>query len=160
VGVIQRVPQGVLDLLSMKGIENLPKDFSTTLIPIVDLLQFYGNQQRQLLSASGNPASGGSLTTPITTQWTVLFGGSVQATNTATMTFLSVALFAAGPNATIGLAAKEKIAAATTGQFRLNWLADYPMVFPPGTTYFAQVDTLGVDATVALFTSFSIGILG
>lgn len=160
-GVIQRAPQGLLELLSAKGVENLPQDLLRELRPTVDLVQFYGNQQRTLLTASNAAlAKGGTLSAGVTTTPVVLFGVNAQFAKTATLASIGAALFASGPFATVQLKSiYQTLVAAADGNWRIEFISPYPMIFLAGTSFFVSYDA-GTDATANVVCSASIGNLG
>ena len=154
---IQRVARGLQNLLSLSGGDG-PRELEDRVRPIIDLLQLYGQSQKQILTASGTPAEAApvSLTTP-TDAWCVLFNAAATATKTATMTALRVQLWVD----TIAVASVEggPFGATETGGVACPFVPPYPWILPPGTGIFATCPIIGTDATAALGISARIGVL-
>lgn len=160
-GPIQRYPFGMLETLAIKGVA-APSNLSETVAPTMEMLQFYGNQQRQLLTGvSAGLARGANLQAGNSQQWCIVYGANVEITKTATMLLAGLSVFVSGPFATIFLASDFWTvgAAVADGKWRLSWVAPYPMVFGPNTSFFANLDSC-TDAAAAVSVSFSVGILG
>lgn len=161
-GVVQRAPQGILELLGMKGAGSLPDDFLKTIHPTLEVAQFFGNQQRQLLQSPATAIARGTIISAgITSAWSVLYGAAVQVAKTATLVSLGTSLFVSGPQATIQLASIywNPIVGAADGNMRLSYVCPYPMLIAPGSNLFAAYDA-GTDANATMTVSFSIGNLG
>jgi hypothetical protein len=159
---IQRVAQGLLNLLSLQG-GNGPHALEENVRSILDVMQLYGLQQLQTLSASANPAEGSSVSLSLSaSSWTVLFGCSAEFTKTATLTALrgQVALTRSG--FTQPLAAEElgPFGATETGVATVAFWAPYPIVCPPGSLVTAVPTIIGTDASVFTTARAHFGVLG
>lgn len=162
-GPIQRYPLGLLEALDIKGLP-APANLNETIVPSIDMMQFYGNAQRQLLSASsGALARGVVLSCGIPPQWCILYSWSAQLTKTATMTSATLSLFASGPFATANVDTQYfslgGVAPAVDGTWRMSAMAPYPILVGPNTNFFVILDQC-TDANAAVAASFSIGVLG
>lgn len=134
---------------------------------VIDLLQFYGLQQRQTLSASnGALAENAGITmTPSPTNWIVLFGATMTITKTGTMTAAQLALagrYAGDINQEFAFAsqAMAPYGATETGAASLAWRAPFPLVLPPNTTILGRLQILGTDATAACVVGCDFGLFG
>ncbi|HZN25342.1 MAG TPA: hypothetical protein VFB75_14040 [Burkholderiales bacterium] len=164
---IQRVPQGLLNLLNIKG-GKTPIELEDRVRCALEMLQMYGLQQVQRLTASGATAEGASQAIVLsTTNWTVLFGASVSFSKTATMTALwgSILLFrGGGPVGTAGLVLASgpggPFGATETGTVQIPWIAPYPWLCPPNTSINGTPQIIGTDATCTTVISCEIGVLG
>src|SRR5437868_7486753 len=86
---IQRVPNGLLNLLSLQG-GRTPELVADQVVGELELLQFYGLTQLTTQSSSANPAEGTSVALTLSsTAWTILFGASAEFTATGTLTALA-----------------------------------------------------------------------
>jgi hypothetical protein len=163
---IQRVPRGLGDVLSIFGGQT-PTDLSEQVGGVLELLQFYGLQQRQLLT-NNNAAlvEGGQVTIFLPNFWCVLFMANMAVIKTATMTalrggvFLSRAGGAAQPGACYLSEEMGPFGATETGQASLAFVPPYPMLMPPGSTVTAIPLIIGTDANANVFVGCEIGLLG
>lgn len=160
--LIQRVPRGLNELLSIFGGQT-PKEMEDRVRGSLELMQFYGSMLRRNFSSAATPtAQNAILSATITTNWAVLFSASCQAARTATMTALRMSVFVSGPggiSSCVVAGEASPYAATALGTYRLQWFAPYPVLIPPNTNIFANVDSLGTDATVTIVASCDLGIL-
>lgn len=163
-GVVQRTPLGLLDLLNMKGVENLPDALARELRPTLELLQFYGLSQRQVVSnANAALTEGTVLGIVLPAAWCVLFFAELQITKTGTLTALrgSISL-QRGIGSSVAIAAEElgPFGATETGTARMAAVPPYPLLLPPNSLLISRADIIGTDANVAATIAAEIGVLG
>lgn len=163
---IQRVARGVMELLSLQGGEG-PKSLEDQVKATLDLLQFYGLQQLQTITANNAAlAEGGFVSViPSSRNWTVLFTAVSSVNITATMTALDhvIVLQRNGPAATtspIAHRARTNFGATVTGFDHLPVIFPYPMLLPPNTQISASPSIIGTDATADVTIRCEIGSLG
>lgn len=160
---VQRVPEGLLQLLSLQG-GRTPSEIENSIQGALDLLQFYGLTQLQTGGAGPTAcAVGVGITfTPAPNAWSVLFAATGTAILTATMTTSWLFLgYQRRPGATMPIATGEVSAtAAVAGNQTLGAILPYPLLLPPGATLFLTPETIGVDATVTLVLQAEYGVLG
>lgn len=166
-GTIQRAPQGLLDLLSIKGVEHLPQELSTTLMPVIGAEQFYGSQQRTVLAQNNGALTEGTGLTivPSPTTWIVLFGMTITVVKTATMTALNMQLaIRLNSDAFQELAVMDAecgpYGAAETGTKSVVWWAPYPITLPPNTMLLGRISILGADLNANTTLGAMVGMLG
>jgi len=165
---IQRVPQGLLNLLSIFG-GGTPVELEDRVRSTIDLTQFYALQQRRvLLNTDPALAENGSVvvaanTDPLTRSWAVLFGASMGVIKTATMTAarVSVEMARGGQANSISLASGElsPFGATETGAAGVSFWAPYPILLVPPWSIFGRLQILGTDATANCTCVCEIGIL-
>lgn len=161
---IQRVPQGLQNLLALQGADT-PIQLDDKIAGVIDLLQMYGLQQRQGASASNAAAAEGAavIVTPSARDWVVLFGAHGNFTKTATQTALRGEVFL---NRTAGssiLLAGEDLGpfgATETGSAAVGGYLPYPLLLPPNSFVFAQASVIGTDATAAVSCVVEFGVIG
>jgi hypothetical protein len=162
---IQRVPTGLLELLSISG-GGTPIDLEERVRGGLDFLQLYGASQLQsgfannaALAEGGN----GVVLTLNATRWTVLFaaGAAVQKTATATALRASINLNRRTQFGTV-IASEElgPFGATETGTCTFGALLPYPLVCPPGTTIAVILNVLGTDATANVSAFAEFGVIG
>lgn len=151
---IQRVPRGLNDLLGIFGGET-PTELEDRARLTLDAWQLYGSTQlQQFQNSDAALAENGQITfTPSATNWTVVFSGCVNITQTATMTAYHGSVSHSVLGSTIATATPifstqiDLFGATVTGTIRRPWVFPYPRLFPPGTRWFYNLDILGTDAT-------------
>jgi hypothetical protein len=164
---IQRIARGLGELLSTFGGQT-PSELEDRTRGTLELTQFYGGQQRQVVAA-GAAGVAASLTTPQAavvlslTAWTVLFAAHativpVAAATTQVGWGISVARANAG--GAVLYAAENVQAPAVGSNLALSFVAPYPMILPPGSSVGnLMFSTLGsATQTVGLVVDF--GVLG
>jgi len=161
---IQRVPKGLSDLLSVFGGQT-PRQLSEQISGVLELVQFYGLQQRQVATATNAALAEGALVAITVPTWTVLFGAEVIISKTATMTALrgAVVLQRGGSGSgTITLAAQElgPFGATETGFVSVPAWLPYPLILPPQARILGQPQIIGTDANAVVTISAEIGTLG
>lgn len=158
---IQRVPRGLLELLSLQG-GRTPELLADQVAGTIELSQYYANLTPAVfVDQNAALASGGSITRGIPTappQWWLLLGVCAQVTKTATMTRCRISTFARS----MGLAVEEmSFITATTGLCTMaTWVAPYPMLMQPGDSVTLSLDLLAGDATADVRLRLRTGILG
>lgn len=145
-GTVQRPPLGLLDVLGIKGVDALPTEVLRDVRPALDMLQFYGLQQRRVVLASNAAlASGGNIdirsslaNVPATEQWAVLFGASAGVLKVAATTDVAINLnmTRGGLTNTITLRTGSSsqlgnYGAAGLGSASVVFWAPYPILMPP-----------------------------
>lgn len=166
-GRVQRAPGGLLDVLSIKGVDALPQELSKEVRGVLELIQFYGLQQRQTLiaqNAAVAEATGVSIQ-PSVNSWSVLFGISMSISKTATMTALAATLLLNRSNTAPGAQpvayqSFEPFGATETGVVALAWWAPYPVMLPPGSFVTGSLAILGTDVTANVVVTAEVGLLG
>lgn len=168
-GSVQRVPQGLLDVLSIKGVDFLPSELSRQVVPVLELLQYYGLQQQQVVF-NNNPvlAEAGTVgTTNVVgdsaNKWAILFGATATIGKTATMTAarISIVVQRNGSNGlTVASEEMGPFGATETGAANLAWVAPYPLLLRPPWDIRAFLGILGTDATASVSIVAELGLLG
>lgn len=145
----------------------LPQELLTDLRPMLDLLQFYGLQQRTNVAVASAALAEGAVIqiAPSRTQWFILFDATLTITKTATMTALTgqVAMrYNADLNQEVGLKSEQlgPFGATETGQVSVIWTAPYPRICPPNTEILGRCPIIGTDANAAVVIGANCGILG
>lgn len=164
---IQRVPRGLLDLLSIFG-GTTPTELEDRVRPTLDMMQMYGSTQLAMFSNSDAAlAENSQITfTPSADRWTVVFGGAAIITQTATMTAYHASISHSLNGSTIAQASPifsteiTFFGATVTGTIRRPFLLPFPRLFPPGTRWFYNLDILGTDATANQSFQVVAGVLG
>lgn len=163
--VIQRVSRGLNELLSLFGGQT-PRELEDRVRGTVELLQFYGTQQRRVVTGSNGALAEATATTLVlSTSWCILFGCAITAVKTATMTALRLDLairYNSDASQEAGLASMEggPFGATETGNVSLIFRAPYPMILPPNTALTVRLPIIGTDATAAVVFGADLGILG
>lgn len=163
---IQRLPRGLNDLLSIFGGQT-PQNLEETVRGSLELLQFYGLQQRQLLALNNAALAEGGNVQVTAAQWFVLFGATVTVVKTATATALRGAIFvnrsgSGAANSNLPVSAQEggPFGATETGAVHMPWQPSFPWLCPPGTTIQGFLAILGTDATANVTIQAEVGVLG
>lgn len=167
-GRIQRVPQGLLQVLNMQNSGETPRELAASVAGIVDLLQFYGLTQLQRMSASdGALAEAGNISIQTPNAWCLLFGANARAVQTATQTALRLNILinrtpgaAAGTSIPVASGSPFAYGATFTGDFDVPWRAPYPLLMPPLSLIQANLSLLGTDATASVNILAEVGVLG
>lgn len=143
-----------------------PQAIEASIHGVMELLQFYGLSQVQVLTTAATPlAVGNTVTLPLGDDWCVLFSASASFAKTATMTALRGRVnIGRGQNAiTSALFPDEELGpygATTAGQGRVGGFLPYPLLCPPGSSILAGPNVLGTDANVTVIATAEIGVLG
>ena len=157
-GIVQRIPGGLLELLSAKTSGITPSDLATAVQPTIDLLQMFGLAQPletiNVQDAALVEGSAVAVAVP-TTEWWMLYALANVYVRTTTQTAVKFSL-RIGPSAgvlTVPVATgpTESVAPTTTAATDVVgavFVPSYPMLLPPGTTLYAFLDVLGTDATM------------
>lgn len=154
---IQRVPQGLGQLLSTFGGQS-PQQLSENVSGVLDLMQFYGLQQRSFLQATDAAlALGGFVTVGPLSVWSVCFGVLAVANKAAAMTDLSLAIYVRDNVYAYNQATNL---GAASGQFYAVYAPDTPLLIPPGNTFRAFLASLAGVATANVTVRADIGLLG
>lgn len=159
---IQRVPAGLQNVLNLFG-PGTPPRLAQELLGVVDLLQFYGLNQRQVLSNVGTPAIGGTVTLNLNpNNWALLYAARCETDRTATQTSLGNHL--AIQRGTSGLyqvyAAVIDAAPGKVGELESILVPPYPLLLPPGSSVRCGVTALAGDATVNCTVTAEVGFFG
>ena len=161
---IQRVPRGLLELLSLAGGQT-PYLLSGTVAPSLELLQLYGLTQLQSGVAS-NAVSTETVGADLVlspTAWTVLFAATGQINKTATMTALFgtiVVRRTGGASSLVAGVPLGPFGATETGFVSFGGYLPYPLVCPPGTVVTCVASIIGTDATAVAIALAEFGVLG
>lgn len=164
-GVIQRAPRGLYELLSLKGQDSLPTGLEMSVRPTIDILQLYGLQQVQIFNASNAAlAEGGSVSVTLAgLTYGVLFGVVGNVIKTGTMTACELML-SVNRNNTLSLAVAQRefspFGATETGNAVVTWQPPYPWILVPPWNIACTLNILGTDATANVGVTAEIGILG
>lgn len=168
-GSVQRVPLGLLDLLSLKDVGKLPREVSGFVQPTLDLLQFYGLTQLQHFSNNNAALAEGSTVTAIPSgtdpdprnRWALLFAACGIFVKTATATALRGSVVVARLNAnTIPVASAElgPFGATETGACDLPFVPSYPLILAPPWDVRVALKILGTDANANVTATAQIGV--
>lgn len=165
---IQRVPQGLNNLLSIFG-GATPVDLEDRVQASLELIQFYGLQQQRVVFGNDAALAEGSQVSAtvnfpaVRGQWAVLFNASVAVVKTATVTALraSLRMQRAGSGNTTTIASDElgPFGATETGVAHVVFNCPYPLILVPPWDIFARLDILGTDANANVTGACEIGIL-
>lgn len=163
-GDIQRFPQGLLNVLGMQSAGQTPAQLAASIAGTLELLQFYGLTQRQVLVATNAAiATNTPLTLALTppSSWGVLFGLSASLGETATIgnvqSLLSLQRGASG--AFHGVSFYESLNVAAGGVHGNEFWCPYPLLLPPSSSA-RVVFQFTTDATASIGLSAEIGLLG
>lgn len=162
---IQRVPRGLNDLLSSFG-GVTPAELEDRVQAVVELIQFYGLQQRVSLTGTSG-AVGTSLTvpgvtvTPSNTSWSVLFGAHGGVTNvTAATTQLGFGICHQRPGGLPSMFETFNGVPVVASNVLVGAQMPFPLLLPPGSTIGALLfSTLGAGTQVLTITA-DVGLLG
>lgn len=159
---IQRVPRGLIDLLSVQGFG--PQTLGQEIVPVVAVEQMLGIMQVQFPSTSNAAlAEAGNLDIVIpNNQYWVLFGMAMLIAKTATMTALRAAVGTGNGSATTMHVSEElgPFGATETGAVRVCFVSPYPRILPPGSFIRGILEILGTDATANCALTAQVGVLG
>lgn len=172
-GSVQRVPLGLLDLLSLKDVGKLPRELSGVVQPSLDLLQFYGLTQIRHFSANDAALAEGGTVTCIPGaaggpddprgKWALLFAACGIFIKTATATALRGSIVISRLNVnTIPVASLElgPFGATETGACDVPFVPPYPLILAPPWDVRAALKILGTDATANVTATAQIGVFG
>lgn len=163
-----------MQVLSIYG-GHAPNELEERVRATIDLLQFYGLQQRRVVLATNAAlASGGSIdlrstvaNVPATETWALLFGGSAGVLKVAATTDVALNLqmtrgglsnsitLATGSSAQLG-----NYGAAALGSATVNFWADTPVLLAPPWNMHAQLVNLAGVANASVSVIAEIGVLG
>lgn len=161
---IQRVPLGLQYVLNLFGPGTPPK-LGGELIGVIDLLQFYGLNQRTILNGSNAAlAEGGNISvlTP-STNWSILYALTGAVTKTATLTALNLQLqVGRGGAAPVTYANQEfqRFGATETGTVNICYVPAWPLLLPPAADLRLVPGIIGTDANVNAALQAEIGLFG
>lgn len=161
---IQRVPRGLANVLGNFSALT-PRVMLDELRPTIDLLQMFGNSQRQQLSAQDAAlAEGTDLNIVCPDAWIVLFAFSLSVVKTATMTALRGDLLINRTTVGSGMryASQElgPFGATETGGASVVFVPPYPLLLSPRSTLVSRLAILGTDATAFCAAFADVGVLG
>lgn len=163
---IDRVPQGLLNLLATRG-GGTPAELEDRLRSTIDVLQMYALQQVQRFSGA-NAALAENVATGVVlsaTNWAIIFSAAGSITKTATMTALraGILLRPNGDQSLQHLVASAELGpfgATETGATSVIWEPAYPRVVPPATAVLIIPQIIGTDANCAASVEVFAGLLG
>lgn len=167
---IQRVPQGLLNLLSIRE-GSTPQALEENICGVLELLQYYGLTQRQVLQGSAAAAvvgsqtslgAGGGSALP-TNAWAILFGAYAFVTKAAAMTDLgfSIALRrGSGLYTHVAFNSQPHVFGAADGSEGVAFTAPYPILLPPGSDIAVNLGILNGVANAAVSIGADVGVLG
>jgi hypothetical protein len=164
---IQRIARGLGELLSTFGGQT-PAELEDRTRGTVDLTQFYGGQQRQVLSAGAGGVAQ-SLSAPqanvvlSTNGWSVLFTAQALINGvTAATTQVGWGVFLTRANAGGStLIAVENVQAPVVGSnLEVSFVAPYPMILPPGSSVGVLMFSSIGAATQTVGITVDFGLLG
>jgi hypothetical protein len=163
---IQRVPQGLNDLLSIFGGQT-PIELEDRVRGSLELIQYYGLQQQQEIGvANGALAEGGTISatsndTSVRSRFAVLFAASASLAKTATMTAARMRIIVARCGAN-GVTRAEKelgpFGATETGSTVVTYEPPYPLILRPPWDVSCFLAILGTDATASCSIRCEIGL--
>jgi len=141
-----------------------PRALSAQVSGVLELLQYFGLNQRQLLF-NNNPAAaeGAVIVVGPFPSWCVLFAISGTITKTATMTAARLAVGFQRGNPPPMLVISEDcgpFGATETGQATVGLWLPYPVLLPPNSSVCAIPQIIGTDATASVTVVAEIGVLG
>jgi len=161
---IQRVPKGLLELLSLAGGQT-PFLLDGIVHGQLELLQYYGLTQLQSVFVNnGAVAEGGTVQLNLPTAWCVLFGAELVVAKTATCTDLRGGI-RLNRGTGLSLTLREEpmmpfFVQAAVGTLTLGYVCPYPLLCPPGSIVIGQIALLEVDATCNATIAAEFGVLG
>lgn len=160
---IQRVPLGLQNLLNLNSGFS-PGNLADALQLVLEALQFYGLNQRQVGTVQNAVAAEGTaVTVPLpTTSWSVLFACHGVIVKTATVTALRGEIFYnRGGLAVLHEAAElGPFGATETGSCSFGGLLPYPLLMPPGSSVTTIPRIIGTDANANVTCNAEFGVLG
>jgi len=159
------VPVGLLNVLNSVTSGDNPRILRDEVQGVLELLQFYGLNQRQVLvTINAALTEGTPLSQVLPNSWCVLFGVEIQIIKTATLTALrgSISLSRAAQGAAIAVKSEDlgPFGATETGTARMAYQCPYPLLMPPLSTVISRADIIGTDANVNATLSVEVGVLG
>ena len=159
-GDVQRIPGGLLELLSAKTSGFTLDNISRQLVPVLDMLQLFGLGQPietiNEVDATMAEADQTIITVPDTEWWLVYAAGShYEKTGTMSAILMSLGISTGTPGVSVPVAIGPNEVAGlgvTAGAdcVAIAWMPPYPMMLPPGSQLVFQLDILGTDATAAV----------
>lgn len=165
---IDRVPQGLLQLLSTRG-GLTPAELEDRVQSGLDLLQFYGLQQRRVLVATNAAAAEGATLSAVPVadadlknRWALLFAATASMVKTGTMTAARLRITVArNGGVPTGYMDGElgPFGATETGTAAVNFVAPYPMLLAPPWDVSLFLAILGTDANASVTAVAEVGIL-
>jgi len=164
---IQRVPQGLNNLLSIFGGQT-PVDLEDRIRGTIELLQFYGLQQKRHVSgtnaavAEGSSVALGPPDNEVQTKWCILFAATGTWQKTATMTALRASVAIARQSANFQSYAESELGpfgATETGAAGVVFIPPYPFLLIPPWSIQTPLKILGTDATANGTLQCEIGVL-
>lgn len=155
-GAVQRIPAGLLELLSAKTSGLTLDSMNREIRGVIDLMQMFGLAQPletvRVVDAAIAEGSAMQLVVPAD-EWWLLYAASTQFTSTTTGTFvMSIRISSNTDSAqTVALArVSSGLAIAATFVSGAIFVPPQPMLLPPNTILWGVLDLLGVDATAAM----------
>lgn len=159
-GDVQRIPGGLLELLSAKTSGFTFAGMSRELQLSLDTLQLFGLGQPietiNEVDATMAEADQIIITVPATEWWLLYAAGSHyvrSATQTGVIMSLGIATGTPAVSVPVAAGPKESVApgvAAGADCVAITWMPPYPFMLPPGSQLVFQLDILGTDATVSV----------
>lgn len=162
---IQRVPQGLLNVLGMQSAGATPPQLASSVSGVLDLLQFYGLTQRQiLLTTNGALATNTAMDLALTpaNSWGILFFAQATVGLDASMTSLTIriSLQRSSVGLFMGIASEQvQLPGIANDIGACGFVAPYPLLLPPSTTLRMSALFAGV-ASASCGLSAEIGLLG
>lgn len=161
---IQRVPQGLGQLLSSFGGQT-PQALADQIFGVVELLQFYGLQQRVTLTNSAAGVASSTTTaqatvTPSATQWSVLFSIHTTVLVLAGTTEVGFGCTITRPSGSVIVLECKDIVPVVGSRLCVTFAARFPIMLPPGSQVGVLLySTLG-SATQDVAVTCDVGLLG
>lgn len=160
---IQRVPKGLLELLSLAGGQT-PFLLDGIVRGQLDLLQFYGQTQLQTVTANNAAAAEAvQVIAQLGPSWTVLFSLQATIVKTATMTALRGAVALNRQAGLLMQIRQEELGpfgATETGIVSVCQFFPYPLLCPPNSEVIASCPIIGTDANANVSVRAEFGVLG
>lgn len=164
--IIQRYPNGLLELFGAKSGGENPHELSNVVAPVVDILQAYGlgNVTEQNAGGATLPGAGQVIEVP-DEQWWLVYAASVRVAVTATQTGMHVSLgisqrLESPARVSLAWGVLPDAAIAGTSCTIAVWTPPAPMLAPPGTTFWGVLEALGTDANTTLGVQLRYAVLG
>lgn len=167
-GSIQRVPAGLLNVLGMQSAGSTPPELAQLVSGVIDLLQFYGLTQRQVLSATQvavGPLTDLNLELTPPTAWGILFNANANAGIVAGMTGMQIVLGLQRGATGVFAAVASKIYLNAAGDLDDSGLwaifnPAYPLLLPPSSTLRVHLGGVAGVAGADIGVVGEIGLLG
>lgn len=163
-GLVQRVPAGLLQVLNSVSQGENPRLLADDVQGVLELLQFYGLSQRQILQNQNAALTAGTpLGVNLPNSWCVFYGADIRIAKTATLTALrgSISLLrTSGSSLVLASADLGPYGATQVGNASVPFWAPYPMLIPPGGVILSRADIIGTDASVNATLTVEVGVLG